>query len=67
MNPLDLLTAILAWFEERSAPTKDRRYHACPVCYSTWWKDRFFKRERHNADCWVPELQDLVKEFQRMR
>jgi hypothetical protein len=64
---ITLLSEILHWYEERNKPTQHRKYHACPVCYATWWDGGLFNREKHRNDCWVPELQSIVKNFQETR
>jgi hypothetical protein len=62
-----LLSEILRWFEERNKPTEHRAYHACPVCFASWRGSGIFSREHHHHDCWVPELQEMVKRFEKMR
>ena len=55
---------IYGWYIARSQPNTQRAYCECPVCHSTWWKtEGLFGLEIHNVDCWIPHLQNDVKEI----
>lgn len=53
-----MLNEILEWVIEQSSPDSTLAYFRCPVCYITWWDN--FEDSRHERNCWVPRLQNMV-------
>ena len=59
---IDLLKDIDGWIRKQTTPDSYRPFNRCPICLTVWFPDGQFSVEKHNQECFVPELKRAIEE-----
>lgn len=59
----EIMSEILDWYDKLSSPNEFRAYHRCPICSMSWWDEGLLNVERHSLNCWIPRLQNSIREL----